>query len=106
MTFWSRSASATSFSVGRAVMRARIASKVDMCAGVGGARVLLVQMAAQVRRPARVVDEHEAERAQEQGDGEEPRAPGIELRLHLERLRVAALRLAVGAREHGEAGAS
>ena len=34
MTFWSRSASATSFSVGRAVMRARMASSVDMCAGV------------------------------------------------------------------------
>ncbi len=53
-----------------------------------------------------MVDEHEAERAQEQGDGEEPRPSGIELRVHLERLRVAALRRAVGAREHGEAGAS
>ena len=38
MTFWSRSASATSFSVGRAVMRARMASSVDMCAGVCAAR--------------------------------------------------------------------
>ena len=38
MTFWSRSASATSFSVGRAVMCARMASSVDMCAGVCAAR--------------------------------------------------------------------
>ena len=53
-----------------------------------------------------VVDEHEAERAQEQGDGEEPRAPGIELRLHFKGLRVAALGLAVGAREHREVGAA
>ena len=38
MTFWRRSASATSFSVGRAVIRARMASSVDMCAGVCAAR--------------------------------------------------------------------
>ena len=40
MTFWRRSASATSFSVGRAVMRARMASSVDMCAGVCAARMM------------------------------------------------------------------